>query len=245
MMKYVYWVEAATAARVGERLEALGHDVFEVAKAVCIPMSEKHEVTTVPPRAWYEYKFCRRQLSWYDRSPFRGLTLLVSAVELSDHGLTPETVVRPRPDFRPPGLPAPADLPRLTASPDYRRSRPPAWEDIQAADRRELDQWLRVMGLSEIRFEDLFVYHCANHANFIDPVWFVENHHGREPYSIGPTARVCSACLEFYNLIGHNWPRKWVVPCPGAVRFAGLAANVYYEVLRPGPAGLDIDPDRG
>ncbi|MBU2549996.1 MAG: hypothetical protein KKB20_16410 [Proteobacteria bacterium] len=240
MVKYVYWLPPAEARRLGRRLETEGLDVFEVNKAVCIPLSEKHEVALVPPNAWSEYRFCRRQLSWYQGSPFRGLTLLVSTIEPPGAGLRPETVIRARTDFKPPRLPGADDLPGLTARPGYRRSRPKAWEDIHSEDPAQLEQWLKVMGLSDIRFEDLFRYHCANHANFIDPVWHVGSGNGKEPYSIAGTARVCSACLEFYNLIGRNWPRKWVVPCPGAVRFAGLAGNVYYEVVSPaagGPAG--------
>ena len=51
------------------------------------------------------------------------------------------------------------------------------------------------------------------------------------PYSIAKTARVCSACLQFFNIIGRQFREKYVVPCPGASLFAGMAVNKYYRVL--------------
>jgi hypothetical protein len=47
---------------------------------------------------------------------------------------------------------------------------------------------------------------------------------------IGKTKEVCSACLEFFNIIGGNFRKKFVVPCPGAVLFAGMSVNQYYQV---------------
>jgi hypothetical protein len=52
------------------------------------------------------------------------------------------------------------------------------------------------------------------------------------PYSIDKTSQICSACLEYFNIIGANFSKKYLVPCPGAVLFCGMAANRYYEVLR-------------
>ncbi|MEJ2522914.1 MAG: hypothetical protein P8080_08555, partial [Gammaproteobacteria bacterium] len=53
------------------------------------------------------------------------------------------------------------------------------------------------------------------------------------PYSIGRTGEICSACLEFFNVIGGRFRNKLVVPCPGAVIYAGLPVNRYIEVLSP------------
>lgn len=44
---------------------------------------------------------------------------------------------------------------------------------------------------------------------------------------------ICSACLEFFNIIGSRLVKKLVVPGPGAVLFAGMAPNRYYEVVHP------------
>ena len=34
-------------------------------------------------------------------------------------------------------------------------------------------------------------------------------------------------------IIGSQFKKKLVVPCPGAVLFAGMAPNRYYEVVQP------------
>ena len=83
------------------------------------------------------------------------------------------------------------------------------------------------MGLQGMTFEELFVGHCANHANFIEPAYQVLEEGRPVPYSLGKTRTVCSACLEFYNIIGSSFQKKYVVPCPGAVLFC-----------RPGPQSL-------
>jgi hypothetical protein len=83
-----------------------------------------------------------------------------------------------------------------------------------------------------VSFADLFAWHCANHANFIEPIYYLETDQGPAPYSIARTKFVCSACLELFNIIGADWKRKLVVPCPGAALFAGMATNRYYEVVQ-------------
>ena len=100
---------------------------------------------------------------------------------------------------------------------------------------------MKVMGLQGMTFEELFVGHCANHANFIEPAYQVLEEDRPVPYSLGKTRTVCSACLEFYNIIGSPLSKKnmWfpargrMVPCPGAVLFAGMVPNHYYEVISP------------
>jgi hypothetical protein len=86
------------------------------------------------------------------------------------------------------------------------------------------------MGIRGITYDELFIYHCANHANFLDPEFFIESIDGPIPYSIGSTKQVCSACLEFFNIIGEEFKKKFVIPCPGAVLFAGMVVNQYYLI---------------
>ena len=50
------------------------------------------------------------------------------------------------------------------------------------------------------------------------------------PYSISDSIHVCSSCLEFFNILGKQWPVKYVVPCIGAVQFAHLPMDQYFEV---------------
>ena len=37
--------------------------------------------------------------------------------------------------------------------------------------------------------------------------------------------------MELYNIIGENHHKKLVVPCPGAVKFANLPEDQYFEVM--------------
>ena len=53
------------------------------------------------------------------------------------------------------------------------------------------------------------------------------------PYSIDKTSHICSVCLEYFNIIGANFRKKYVVSCPGPVLCAEMGNNRYYEVLRP------------
>jgi hypothetical protein len=112
----------------------------------------------------------------------------------------------------------------------YRQAKPKEWENIVAQDPALLDRWLKIMGVRGISYKEVFVTHCANHANFIEPVYYINNEQGIIPYSIAKTSYICSACLEFYNIIGSEFNKKMVVPCPGAVLFAGLTVNRYLEV---------------
>jgi hypothetical protein len=213
-------------------LDPNGLAVTEVKKAVCLPLSRRVEVGLVRPAAWDEYDLCRRQFSWYRHSPRLGQTLVVSSLPLPDIAPAPDVIIR-NGSFRPPRLPTPEELRTLMARVSYREARPEEWEKIGAVDREEQARWMKVMGLQGMTFEELFVGHCANHANFIEPACQVLEEGRPVPYSLGKTRTVCSACLEFFNIIGAPFKKKYVVPCPGAVLFAGMVPNHYYEVISP------------
>ena len=236
-VKYTYWVSGEEAGLLKERLENDDRDVFEVKKAVCIPLSARYDVGLIPPEAWRDYEFCRRQFSWQRSSRFKDMTLIISAGDLSAYGLTPETIIRSRPDFKPPSLPGPDCFPALVQNREYIESKPDEWDDIAREDPEKIKQWMKVLRLKDESFSRLLLSHSANHANFITPVYYVKDGDGEKiPYSIAPTRQVCSACLEFFNIIGSSQVRKLVEPCPGAALFAGLEANLYYEVYSPGAA---------
>lgn len=232
--QYTYWLAPERAVELKKELKSRGYDVFEVRKAVCIPLSDQFEIALAPPETFSRYEFCRRQLSWYHQSSFAGKTLMISKHDLEFLGLRAETVISPGPDHPPGPTPAgPDDLEPLIAAPAYQRSKPAAWDDLEAEEPAKHRQWLKVMGLTDWQYQDLFEYHQANHANFIEPVYYAMELGQIVPYSIGPTSRVCSACLEFFNIVGRAFPVKLVVPCPGAVLFARLEAGRYYRVISP------------
>ena len=214
-------------------LDRSGLEVTEAKKAVCLALSRRVVVGLVAPAAWDNYDLCRRQYSWYRQSPRRGQTLVVSSVPLPDVAPAPSALIQ-NSLFHPPRLPDREEQRALIQRASYRNSHPEEWENIGAADREEQVRWMKVMGLQGMTFEELFVGHCANHANFIEPAYQVPEEGRPVPYSLGKTRTVCSACLEFYNIIGSSFPKKYVVPCPGAVLFAGMVPNHYYEVVCPG-----------
>jgi hypothetical protein len=228
----VYWIPASEAAGLRSSLDRSGLEVTEAKKAVCLALSRRVVVGLVAPAVWENYALCRRQFSWYRHSPRKGQTLVISSVPLPDVAPAPEVIIR-NSSFRPSRLPTPEEQRALIQRASYRNSRPEEWENIGAEDREEQSRWIKVMGLQSLTFEELFVGHCANHANFIEPAYQVPEDGRPVPYSLGKTRTVCSACLEFYNIIGSSFKKKYVVPCPGAVLFAGMVPNHYYEVISP------------
>ncbi len=209
--------------------------MVEAKKAVCVPLARKRQIGYVPPENWQRYRLCRRQLSWYATSRFAGLFLVITDLRLDRFGLAQNTIIR-KSSFRPPQMPGkePAACRQLIDRPSYRRAAPAQWETFDSGEIEEQERRMAIMGVRGISFTELFLVHCANHANFIEPRFFIENGNGGVvPYSIDQTKRICSACLEFYNIVGEAYSKKFVVPCPGAVLFAGLSVNRYYEVETP------------
>ncbi len=228
----MYWLDAESFERVRGMATQNRISMHEAKKAVCIPLSKKIEMGYVPPESWEKYTLCERQLSWYGTSPYLGQTLLISSRNLASWGLAAETIIR-NSKFRCRKFPARTEQLSLLDRKSYRTSKPDAWDRIDSEEKERNDRWLKIMGIHGLSYEELFITHCANHANFLEPKYFLEE--GEPvPYSLGKTTHVCSACLEFFNIIGSQWKKKLVVPCPGAVLFAGLAPNRYYEVVQPG-----------
>jgi hypothetical protein len=230
--KYTYWLEEKEFYGLECRLRERGLELVEAKNAACSPLSKGVEVGFVPLEAWGENPFCKRPSSWYKASPFAGKILVVSSFELKEYHFPPETIIRES-DFQPSNLPDREGKIKLIEQESYQQLKPTEWEDIDAEGPELHNQWLRMMGLREVSYEELFITHCANHANFIEPTYFIIEENEPVPYSIDKTSHICSACLEFFNIIGANFRKKYVVPCPGAVLYAGMITNRYYEVLRP------------
>jgi len=229
ILKYACWTEADSVSALKEKLAADRVAFHEARKAVCTPLSKHVEIGIVIPETWSKTQLCQRPLSWYWNSPLAGRYLVISSKSLDEYGLTPRIILR-KTKFHPPVLPGETQQRRMIQRSSYLKAKPPAWDKLDERDEANQEQWLRVMGLRGKKFKDLFITHCANHANFIEPEYFIERNGERVPYSIGATNQICSACLEFFNVIGGAYRYKLVVPCPGAVIFAGLPVNRYIEV---------------
>ncbi len=229
VLKYATWLTAEATLELKARLANQQITLHEARKAVCTPLSGRVDVGLVAPDAWRATSLCRRPLSWYWVSPLAGLFLIISKRPLNDLGVPPQIILR-KTAFRPPALPNETEQRHMIQRPSYQNARPAVWEDLNAQDAADQERWMRTMGIRGKRFADLFVTHCANHANFIEPAYYTKHSGTTVPYSIAPTNHVCSACLEFFNVIGAEFSRKLVVPCPGAVIYAGLPVNRYIEV---------------
>ena len=231
--KYCYWVDESVFSRLNDDLALADISMYETKRAVCVPMSSKIKIGIVAPTAWDKYDLCRRQLSWYKFSPYYGMFLIISSFPLTEYGLeNPHTVIELT-KFKIPEKPNNEQKKALVSRKSYQILRPDEWENIDPEDKEGLQvKWMKVMGVTGITYPELFAFHCANHANFIEPRFFVnsENGDGIIPYSIEKTKHACSCCLEFFNIIGSEFKTKLVVPCPGAALFAGMSVNKYYQV---------------
>jgi len=238
----VYWLEASEFASLEARLTSKGISMHEARKAICVPLAKTVEIGFVPRDGWERYSLCRRQLSWFDSScPYYGQVLVVSSKKIEEIDREPAVVIREY-KFRPASVPDRSGQLRLIERESYQKARPEAWEDIAGEDPEFHERWLKIMGIRGVTYEELFITHCANHANFIDPAYFARENGQAVPYSIAKTTHVCSACLELFNILGSQFSKKRVVPCPGAVLFAGMAPNRYYEVVQPESSAQSIIP---
>jgi hypothetical protein len=228
-IKYVYWLNKDDFIKFQERISEDKISIHETKKAVCVVLSRRIEIGFVHPDTWEKFDVCRRQMSWYKSSSRAGNYLIVSSINLEKYGLILENTVRES-EFTPPALPDENQKIELIKRPGYQKLKPDEWENVNEDDPM-IRKWLKVMGIRRMTYKELFVNHCANHANFIDPVYYIEDASGLVPYSISnKTNFICSACMEFFNILGSSYRKKFVVPCPGASLFAGLQVNKYYEV---------------
>jgi hypothetical protein len=134
-------------------------------------------------------------------------------------------------DFKPDHLPSYEEVLQLIKSEKYQRLKPDAWEKVDPLDKEFYQRWFeRHLPQELFDFDTIFAHHSANHANFIDPKFFIVMNGTKVPYSIADRIHVCSSCLEFFNILGDQWPVKYVVPCIGAVQFAHLPVGQYFSV---------------
>jgi len=171
---------------------------------------------------------CKRKTSWYFESSRNGKVLIVSDTAVDLRGFGDASLIVPSP-FEPPSLPSYDEILTLAQSLEYLRGKPSHWDQVESQEKVTHERWLRRFGV-DTSFDEVFHYHAANHANFIEPRFFVCEEGVTVPYSIAGSAHVCSSCLEFFGILGERWPIKYVVPCLGAVQFARLPIDRYLRV---------------
>jgi hypothetical protein len=231
--KFAYWVNENDSQALQQTLTKEGINFSFTKKAVCPPLSKQWSIGIVPPETWSKAKLCQRQLSWYWTSPHAGQSLIISSFDLAGYGLSQQIILQ-RTKQRPKEFPSQETQQAMISRQSYLEAKPQEWDDLDL-EADELKKWMKIMGLRGLRFKDIFLTHCANHSNFLEPVYYIQDNGSIIPYSISNKTRyVCSACLEFFNIIGESFQRKLVIPCPGAIIFAGLPVNTFLEVKTMG-----------
>lgn len=228
--KHIYWVAPEEAGVLQSDLEKRGVKVSTAKGVVCTPLDEVNRITIVPPGVWNET--CSRQGSWYRASERNGLYLVVSSFDVDGMRDRKEGVIT-RSDFVPSRAATPEEKEELIRNPDFASKIPAEWGSVGEREKRIYLRWAARLGSDVKEYPYLFLTHTANHANFLKPRFFTEHNGIKVPYSIDISAHVCSCCLELFQIVGKEQPRKLVRPCPGAVIFARLKPNQFLLVERP------------
>jgi hypothetical protein len=134
-------------------------------------------------------------------------------------------------DLIPDRLPTSSETAELAQSVSLQRKKPRLWDKPHPLEKDFYQRWFeRYQAHEPFDFGKILLGHSANHANFIDPKFFIDLNGRKVPYSIADSIHVCSSCLEFFNILGDQWEIKYVIPCIGAVQFAHLQINQYFMV---------------
>jgi len=225
--KHIYWLTREEESRLREDMEARGTKIASAKGVSCSPLRTAIPIASAAPEVWDST--CARQGSWYRASSKNGLYLIVASFEIESHAHR-EAAVITQSGFTPPRTATIEEKKRMAAEPGFARRIPPAWEDIGKREKKVYLRWARKLGSTTDDFDFLYCSHTANHANFMDPRFFIEENGAAVPYSIDRSAHLCSCCLELFQVIGEQHGKKLVAPCPGAVAFAKLPSDQYLLV---------------
>jgi hypothetical protein len=195
--------------------------------AVCTALNKKYDISIVEPVVWNET--CARQGSWYRASERNGLYLVVSSFHLDGYENCKSATITDS-DFKllhPAGL---KEKQQLVKNNRFRGLIPSEWRQVKEIEKKIFLRWARRLGSAEEDFEFLYLSHTANHANFIEPQFYIKEKGEIIPYSIDRSAHLCSSCLELFQVLGEKYHKKLVAPCPGAIIFAGLRPDQFFLV---------------
>ena len=238
--KFCYWVDTEGLENFKKTCQEKAIHTKEETRIPCRVLRNSKELIYLNPSAWDG--FCRRRTSWYWKSEKAGKTLIISYLPLNDLNLGDPIIIK-QSNFKPVTLPSFDELKELIKSDEYKKRKPHQWEKVEQIEIEFYRTWFERYKLKEVfDFEKIFIYHSANHANFIDPSFFLNRNGLIIPYSISDSFHVCSSCMEFFDIIGDLWLIKYVVPCIGAVLFAHLPIDNYFEVKKGnGPLTQEVE----
>ena len=226
--KFCYWLDFHGLKTVRKNLEEKEVQLTDEARIPCRVSRASKEIAYVAPPAWNG--FCKRRTSWYRKSEKADKFLIVSNNSLDLPGLENPIVITAS-SFKPDRLPSHEEISLLIQSEEYQKKKPREWNNPDALEKDFYQRWFeRYQTKEPFDFDKILLRHSANHANFIDPKFFIDMNGRKAPYSIADSIHVCSSCLEFFNILGSQWSVKYVVPCIGAVQFAHLPMNQYLRI---------------
>ena len=198
--KFCYWVDLDRLRKVRENVEQSGGEFEDEARIPCRVLRASREVAYLSPPAWYG--FCRRRTSWYWESEKAGQYLIVSNTPF-DHLDMGTPIIITESSFKPDRLPSSDEIAHLVKSQEFQKRKPKTWENIEPIEKDFYQTWFERHRPDEpFDFEKIFARHSANHANFLDPKFFVNLDGIMVPYSIADSIHVCSSCLELFNILG-------------------------------------------
>lgn len=226
--KYYLWMDSQEFRRFRKGHEKERTLLVEESRIPCRVLRPSSDIGVVLPSAWDG--FCKRRTSWYPQSEKAGEYLIVSgSLQLIPDSEDPIVIMDS--DFTLNRLPTFEDIASLVESEEYRKRKPLEWDRPDTSEKDFYQRWFeRCKSNEPFEFGKILLSHSANHANFLDPRYFVITNGVKAPYSIADSIHVCSSCLEFFNILGGQWPVKYVVPCIGAVLFAHLPMDHYFKV---------------
>jgi len=240
--KFCYWSNQKELEGIRENLKHGEITMVEEAHIPCRALRSSLEIGLVLPSAWQG--FCNRRTSWYGSSEKAGRFLVVSnrPLPISGHG---HSILIRESNFKPDRLPVFEEIREMAKSRSFQKKKPSIWDKIDPSEKVFYRRWFERFGGKEpFDFEEMLMYHSANHANFLDPRFFILLEAGKAPYSIADSLHTCSSCLEFFNILGGEWPLKYVTACSGAVRYARLPQDQYFSVSACDSVGIQQKTQR-
>ena len=229
-IKHIYWLTKDENSFLREKLAARDIKVKSARGIVCTPLDVINKISSVAPDVWDDT--CCRQGSWYRTSNKKGLYLVVSSFELEGFNDQKAATITES-DFVPPGLATLEHKRALLKDPSLKKRMPKQWQHVDDVEKRIYLRWARRLGSDADDYDFLYLSHTANHANFINPRFFIRDGKGIIPYSIDRSAHLCSCCVELFQVLGNEYEKKLVAPCPGATIFARLKPDRYLLVKKP------------
>jgi len=229
-VKHTYWLSKTEESGLRKELEGRGIKLKSAKGIVCTPLDEINKIASVAPDVWDDT--CSRQGSWYRESDKNGLYLVISSFDLEGYENRKAATIT-KSDFVPQRSASPDEKKGMIHDPSFEDKVPSAWSEVEDLEKRIYLRWAKRLGSDVADYDFLYLSHTANHANFLNPRFFIEKDHRIIPYSIDRSAHLCSCCIELFQVIGSTYREKLVRPCPGACIYARLEPDQYLLVKKP------------